>query len=162
MALGVAGLIAAGVTDIVVNACHLADAVARFVDARNGFGVRVRIAREDVLLETGEVDGAGPLLEAALGAGVVVITGGPGTGKTRTLTHRLAHLVATGAAQPEECLAVTFTRRAAEEMPERLAALLAATTTVPAQERRPVDVVVVLDTSGSMENPLDATRARRG
>ncbi len=41
-----------------------------------------------------------------------------------------------------------------------LAALLAATTTLPAQETRPVDVVVVLDTSGSMENLLDATRAR--
>ena len=41
-----------------------------------------------------------------------------------------------------------------------LLALLAATTTLPAQETRPVDVVVVLDTSGSMENLLDATRAR--
>ena len=41
-----------------------------------------------------------------------------------------------------------------------LTALLAATTTLPAQETRPVDVVVVLDTSGSMENLLDATRAR--
>jgi hypothetical protein len=41
-----------------------------------------------------------------------------------------------------------------------LVSLLAATTTLPAQETRPVDVVVVLDTSGSMERLLDATRAR--
>ena len=41
-----------------------------------------------------------------------------------------------------------------------LAALLAATTMLPAQEARPVEVGVVLDTSGSMENLLDATRAR--
>ena len=41
-----------------------------------------------------------------------------------------------------------------------LAALLVATTPLAAQETRPVDVVVVLDTSGSMDNLLDATRAR--
>ena len=57
-------------------------------------------------------------------AGPLLIVAGPGTGKTRTLTHRLAHLVATGAAAAEECLAVTFTRRAAEEMRERLEELL--------------------------------------
>ena len=57
-------------------------------------------------------------------AGPLLIVAGPGTGKTRTLTHRLAHLVTTGAAAPGECLAVTFTRRAAAEMKERLEALL--------------------------------------
>ena len=54
--------------------------------------------------------------------GPLLIVAGPGAGKTRTLTHRLAHLVR-GGASPEACLAVTFTRRAAEEMRERLAAL---------------------------------------
>ena len=56
--------------------------------------------------------------------GPLLIVAGPGTGKTRTLTHRLAHLVAERGAAPERCLAVTFSRRAAAEMEERLAALL--------------------------------------
>ncbi|HZF09905.1 MAG TPA: UvrD-helicase domain-containing protein, partial [Thermoanaerobaculia bacterium] len=47
-----------------------------------------------------------------------------GTGKTRTLTHRLAHLVAERGVAPERCLAVTFSRRAAAELEERLAALV--------------------------------------
>ncbi|HSK75106.1 MAG TPA: UvrD-helicase domain-containing protein, partial [Thermoanaerobaculia bacterium] len=58
--------------------------------------------------------------------GPLLIVAGPGTGKTRTLTHRLAHLVAERGAAPEQCLAVTFSRRAAAEMEERLAALLPA------------------------------------
>ncbi|HSS52739.1 MAG TPA: UvrD-helicase domain-containing protein, partial [Thermoanaerobaculia bacterium] len=56
--------------------------------------------------------------------GPLLIVAGPGTGKTRTLTHRIAHLVAERGAAPESCLAVTFSRRAAAEMEERLAALL--------------------------------------
>ncbi|HEV7787320.1 MAG TPA: UvrD-helicase domain-containing protein, partial [Thermoanaerobaculia bacterium] len=58
--------------------------------------------------------------------GPLLIVAGPGTGKTRTLTHRIAHLVAERGATPESCLAVTFSRRAAAEMEERLAALLPA------------------------------------
>ena len=54
----------------------------------------------------------------------LLIIAGPGSGKTRTLTHRIAHLIESGLAPPEECLALTFTRRAAAEMQERLARLL--------------------------------------
>jgi len=58
--------------------------------------------------------------------GPVLIVAGPGTGKTRTLTHRLAHLVIDCGAPPEQCLALTFSRRAAAEMVERLERLIPA------------------------------------
>ena len=53
----------------------------------------------------------------------VAVVAGPGTGKTKTLTARILHLLEQGAA-PGEITAVTFTRRAAGEMEERLAAAL--------------------------------------
>ncbi len=56
--------------------------------------------------------------------GPLLIIAGPGSGKTRTLTHRIAHLVADKSVPPQDCLAITFTRRAAIEMKERLKKLL--------------------------------------
>ncbi|MFL6198754.1 MAG: UvrD-helicase domain-containing protein [Thermoanaerobaculia bacterium] len=56
--------------------------------------------------------------------GPLLIVAGPGTGKTRTLTHRIAHMICERGIPPERCLALTFSRRAAAEMGERLAALL--------------------------------------
>ena len=61
---------------------------------------------------------------ASIVRGPLLIIAGPGSGKTRTLTHRIAHLVAEAGAAPEACLAITFTRRAAAEMRQRLIALL--------------------------------------
>jgi uncharacterized protein (TIGR00375 family) len=61
---------------------------------------------------------------AEIAEGPLLIIAGPGTGKTRTLTHRLAHLVTVHGIAPEHCLAITFTRRAAEEMAGRLATLM--------------------------------------
>ncbi|MFN2203066.1 MAG: UvrD-helicase domain-containing protein, partial [Caldilineaceae bacterium] len=54
----------------------------------------------------------------------LIISAGPGTGKTRTLTVRIAHLVRSLGVSPEAILAITFTNKAAEEMAGRMAALI--------------------------------------
>lgn len=56
--------------------------------------------------------------------GPLLIIAGPGTGKTRTLTQRVAHLVLDKNVPPEQCLTITFSHRAASELEERLTALL--------------------------------------
>jgi len=55
--------------------------------------------------------------------GPVAILAGAGTGKTTTITHRIAFQVASGTFRPSEVLAVTFTQKAAGELKERLARL---------------------------------------
>jgi DNA helicase-2/ATP-dependent DNA helicase PcrA len=56
--------------------------------------------------------------------GHLLIIAGPGTGKTMTLTHRIAHQIQSGKASPEKVLALTFTNKAAEEMKNRMTSLL--------------------------------------
>ncbi|HKA74734.1 MAG TPA: UvrD-helicase domain-containing protein [Xanthobacteraceae bacterium] len=88
--------------------------------------------------------------------GPLLIAAGPGSGKTRALTHRIAHLVAERGMAAENCLAITFTRRAAAELRERLAQLIP-----DAARRVPIHTFHSLGLTILREHP-DAAGLQRG
>ncbi len=72
------------------------------------------------------LEGLSPAQQDAVlhGEGPLLIIAGAGTGKTTVLTRRIAHLIASKRARPEEILALTFTEKAAAEMAERVDQLI--------------------------------------